>query len=1318
MATGLEKIHKVITIFLVGRNAEGLESACVEPALGPPHFPQNPSPDSPTFMKPKFRGFARTGLPVSIILAASSLLPVSAALINPDANGNVVVTVANGNANLGANSVTANGDTTTPIVASPYTVTIDPGVTLVGQAGGSIVNVTVAGYTVTNSGILDSSGTGNGIASSTVAVAVVNETTGIINGNGVSTSAINGGAGTSLTNRGTVSGQFHGLQIAGNSGTVTNAAGGIIRGNDTGAGTGNGIDVTSNLAASTNAGTISGVNGVRVTGNATLANTGTITGTAGDGINTGGVLTLTGNSGTITGSDDGIQATGTNSSVINNGSITGTAGDGVDLQTGATVTNNAGTIRGAQNGVLVTGDATSITNASGATITGTNANGVRVTGNLVSGTNAGTINGANGISTGGNATLANSGTITGTAGDGINTTGVLTLTGNSGTITGSDDGIQATGTNSSVINNGSITGTAGDGVDLQTGATVTNNAGTIRGAQNGVLVTGDATSITNASGATITGTAVNGVRVTGNLVSGTNAGTINGASGISIGGTGSLTNTGTIQGTAGDGVISGGALTLTNSGSILGTDNGVETGDNSVITNSGIIQGDNIGIVATGATGFTLNNTGDVVGVSGTAITGTAGVDNFNLNDGSRIFGNIDGGAGIDKLTFNGGLTSIYNQTDATENIIHSGVLNVEAIEKTGTGVAFIGDGGVDIDGDGLVDAPLQQITTDAITVNGGGLYINGDISPVTAALTEITNNATALGGTGTWDANVTLKSGAGFSPGAIPIGIADTFAAGGSTNPDDAIGSVTVSGNLTFETGSHYRVDSNPLGGTQTDQVNVGGVLTIQDGTQIRLSPTDVNTTMADGRVVIANAAGGIVGDISTAITGVQFNSNVPDTGDYLGSESGNSQGNINLNTVLGNYFTTYTIEGNNLVRTIDHQYSELPGLTRSESSLGDALEGQLTNPDVEVQDFLASIDYSDLGTAVEIMDALTPEEHLAVTSGIISGNYRLHRQVQTRMAGLRSMGDTIISSVETPAPTTSYIRDAKGGIVGTNQTSSTSTSFGSDSGGWNLWGAYSSDWQESDGEVGRLDADTEAGAVTVGLDYRFNDSFIVGGLVDASRSDYDSDSGSSDVDSMRFAIYGTFGQSTGWYSDFLAGYNTHEIDGRRSSVFGDLRSSNDAEGIQGMWTIGYTMGGDVVKHGPFAGVEYQKLDVDGFSENGGPLPVAVSIDDYDIESLRGLIGYRFDADMGSWRPYASVAYAHEFEDGDTTATARLGAPFDNVPFKIYGPEQGSSILVSIGTAIALGESLSLDLGYRGEFSVDDGANTNGGTVGLNWEF
>ena len=1085
-------------------------------------------------------------------------------------------------------------------------------------------------------------------------------------------------------------------------------------------------------------------NGATVNGDAVLLD-GVIVSSAGYTIDNNGVIDTNSALGA------GIDASGFAITVNNAGSISAYL-DGITAATGTVVNNLAGgSIAGQDNAITVTGNAT-VDNAgtiTGDSNTGGIGNGLEISGNLGL-TNSGTIttlDGSYAVNVGGTATIGNTGSITAPNGTAVNVVGALTLTNgagylDTGLISGGTAGISG-GAGSTVTNDSDSSITGGTtGVTLGANSTVTNVAGTlgttvISGGTNGVVVGADS-KVVNGLNASITGTTGNGITAASN-------------GSLPTAGNG-IVNDGTVTGGT-NGVFAGDFALVENTGTITGTSGiGVRTGSNSQIDNTGLITG-NVGIDAFGFGGtFVLNNTnGTVTGTGGVAIDGLLfGVDTLNLNYGSVINGDVNtrggndvitlssvwdesgsvingsidagggadtinltnsgyndvtvtgdliggfggatynltkssfgnvivggdvvGGIGTDTLVFTGGKEFYWDGTNA----VVGGTSLIQLIDKEGTGTAFIGS------------ASLPSVGTDAITVNGGGLYINGDISPVLVSETAVTVASGAeFGGTGTWTAGINVAG--GISAGLTPVDLTLAF--------NDSVGTINLTGNLNFAAGSHIDFNIDPVvGGAGNDLIIQNGTTTFAGTETVEVSPTNIDNVIQDGAYTIISSNNAIVGAIPTAEVDLSFLVRLSESGPFYATGSGPAV----LNLFLG---TETADGGTDLVLTVQHNYEGL-GLTANQSAIGAAIDASVSSSDPFIQDFIAALDYSDLTAVEQTLAGLSPEGIFGLTESVINSNYRLHRQVQEHLAVTRSYGGEVV------APATA---GPKGGVSSKGGMAPSTTCCTGGSGLGNVWGAVSYDWQDYSGDFATQDYDGETAAFTVGIDYRVAENFVLGAVLDGSTGDFDGNASSSDIDSLRGAIYGTYGAATGFYSDFLAGYGSHDLD--QSQVVGGIlnglnSSSTDADSVQALLTFGYSFGDLCLKHGPFAGLEYQNVDVDGYTQNG-PFPILVN--GYDVDSLRGLIGYRVDGNFGTFRPYASVAYAHEFEDDTMSTTAFFGT----APFRVAGSERGSAILVTVGTGISLSNSLTLDVGYRGDISVEDtGVTSHGGSIGLNYNF
>ncbi|TAG11587.1 MAG: autotransporter outer membrane beta-barrel domain-containing protein [Verrucomicrobia bacterium] len=989
--------------------------------------------------------------------------------------------------------------------------------------------------------------------------------------------------------------------------------------------------------------------------NYTVNNDGVLNGTNHRGIGSAFAFTLN-NNGTIrgNGSTEGSRSTGGNT-IINNfagASIIGTD-DGVYFNSDGGRVNNSGTIDG---------------------ITGASSDGIVARDNFIADNlGSGVIQGVdNGLDANDNLRVTNAlnALVLGKSGDGIRAEDAASIT-NFGTVRGKAHGVDVED-DATIVNRtsfslvspfGPIAGgliEGATGIDADDGLDFTNeNLGIVRGLSGKGIDANDDATILNIKGATIEGTTF----------------------GIDVDDDATVTNHGIVQASGGDAIFAGKNAEISNTGTIRATGpsgNAVQMGSDSILSNTGpgIIRSlAKDAIVVNAAAGETsIVNNSNQISSTVNAFKGAASDDTLFLNQNSQVVGDVLGGGGTDIINFTGGLTSI----NGSSNFINGNVVNLTEINKAGSGVAFINQPG----------AAMKDTDVDSITISSGGLYINGSLKGNTIAKTTVNAGGSAIGGTGVWAANVNVNTG-GLSAGSAPINL--------TNSASEAIGKVVINGDVDHAPGSFIRFDVNPNApisdGVNSDLIEQNGAGNTFDvaGASLRISATSQDSLIRNGTYTVVDSDQVITGFDPSAGVVVQFNQNVNalDTG-FQGSEIFNNVGGSNNNTVFGNFFAKAGLAdgGTNIKVKVEYNFSDLPGLDSNESSLGQALDDSVTSP--EMQDFIASQAYSNLATVQSTLESLDPGSSLDLAATAVSSNYRLHRMVQDHLAGSRE--GAVITESSAPVMT-----DAKGAIVSAPSVTSSSSSVGS------VWGAVSYDWKDFSSSVSS-DLDGEDASFTAGIDYCVAPGFLVGLLADGSRGDYDYEGGGTDVDSLRFAAYATYGEATGFYADALIGYGSHDF---------SLPSSDfEADSLQAMLTVGYTMQADSLRHGPFAGLEYQNIDIDGYTQEG---LIPIDVDGTDIDSLRGLIGYRVDGSYGTFSPYASVAYAHEFEDGSFSGSASLpsGAGFD-----FNGGNLDSAFLISVGTGIRLMDNLQMNVGYRGEISTGDGVDSHGGSVGFKYAF
>ncbi len=732
----------------------------------------------------------------------------------------------------GAQGVAISGEGTLTN-AKTITATVGTGVLIGG--GGTITNN--AGDTIT--GVAKGAELDGGAAATnrvtndgTISATAVNTSVGLTMGAG-GTVRNDAGATISGGNDGVAS--LSGSMTLTNLGTITGTTGYGVTINDSG---------PTDTATVTNNNSVSGAQGIAISGAGTVTNAGNVTATVGSGILIGGGGTITNNAGArIQAISRGVEIDGGTAvnSLTNSGSIIASAATGVGATMGAggVVRNNAGaTISGGNDGVASLAGAFTLINLG--TITGTRGYGVTI--NDATLNNAGTITGANGVSTAGFGLLSNTGTITATAGTAVSIGGGGSVgNGDGAHITGTAGGVEIDGAPGNVTNNGSITASdaTGDGVTLGLGGAVENLeiGSVISGGNDGINSEAGALAAVNAG--QITGTHGAGVEVNG-AATVTNANLITGGDGITVSLAGQVTNTAIIRGTTGGGVtfgfggnvvnspigmisgatggveidgvagsvINDGSITVTgrngdgvalgdggkveNDGGgakITGKDNGVSVGSgNATIVNSGAIAGGTgAGVTISGsgsvtnsksisgASGVTISqagtvtNSGTIQASSGVAITigGTGGVSNLT---GGSVTG-VDGGvsiAGAQSWLINAGAISASGSSSYGVQFTSGGALdNLAGASISG------GQSGVQIDGAGTVENAGSISGTIGVSLVGAGTIVDdGSISSTAGA----TGTAVSLGASGS---TFVLAYGAGLSGGIAGFGGGDTLELG-----------------------------------------------------------------------------------------------------------------------------------------------------------------------------------------------------------------------------------------------------------------------------------------------------------------------------------------------------------------------------------------------------------------------------------------------------------------------------------------------------------------------------------------------------------
>ncbi|WP_100174631.1 autotransporter outer membrane beta-barrel domain-containing protein [Bradyrhizobium nitroreducens] len=695
---------------------------------------------------------------------------------------------------------------------------------------------------------------------------------------------------------------------------------------------------------------------------------------------------------------------------------------------------------------------------------------------------------------------------------------------------------------------------------------------------------------------------------------------------------------GTVVGTGGNttglrisGTSSGNAVLVYDTGSIGGGHTGVQfiAGGNTLI-NGGTISG-GFFIAIQGSSGSdTIFNSGTISGGGSGAIELNGGDDLLGLAPGATITGNVRGGSGTDTLNFGSVGSASFDLGNLGPGLQYD---EFEQLKKNGTSVWTLTG---------------TTAFTGATSVDAGGLIVNGTLPSV------VTVNGGYLGGIGTVG-GIVLNN-------------------GGMVAPGNSIGTLNVSGNVTFNAGSTFQVEINP--GGQSDKIAATGTATLNGGT-VQIVPLGAGF-LANTQYTILTATGGVSGTFATLTTS--------------GGPLVSGQLSYDANNV---YFILQQIGG----------FGTLSGLTPNQTAVAGALD-QAQSGGVS----------GSLGTAINTLAALG-------TSGIKAGLDDLAGQVhadgrrftadqadmfQSFMwnAGTQARGESVRMSAsayaEAPAdPIGKALRGRRAAPV------------------QSVWFGGYGNWDKVAASSIAFGTSTTVGGAALGVDLWQMPDFTAGLAIGASTGQLRV-AGRADRIEANAGHAGFYarGEAGGFNLASAISYSFAALDSSRTIAFlgetatASSRASTFAAslGIARPFETGWGFTAE-----PFAKADWYATSQGSLSETGAP-GVNQLVRGGRLDVGYGTAGLRTNHRMTmpnghAARFGATVAVRHEFTGAATTTAALEGAPF--IPFAITGVERARTVALT-GAEIRwdLTASTSLKASYEGAFAPGYDRHTLRGVV------
>ncbi len=870
------------------------------------------------------------------------------------------------------------------------------------------------------------------------------------------------------------------------------------------------------------------------------------------------------------------------------------------------------------------------------------------------------------------------------------TGGTLTLTGTQPIIRVGDGTAAGAGYTATVDN---VLAGSGELVKTDLGTLVLNGANTYSG---GTLIEGGTVSVSSDAnlGATSGGlTFANGtLETTANVVTSRAVnvqqsatfetdpnttleldGATSGAGTLTKSGAGTLLVTGTANHTGGT-IIAAGTLQLGNggaSGSLAGnvTNNGNFVVDRSdAYTFAGDIIG--TGSLTQAGTGTTiLTGTSDYAG--GTTIAaGTLQVGNGGTS--GAIIGNIVNNSVLvldrsDDATFTGAITGIGAVVQrGTGTIIIGG-----SVEQLGTGTftsggnTFTGGltilGGTIVIGDGntsgtyagnVVDDAALEFNREDVATYVGAISGNGVINQNGAGTTTLTGDGSGFSGStavnaGTLTVNGKLGNAAstlavnngGVLAGTGTVGGSATINAGGTLSPaGQTLGTLTVGGNLTFASGSVYRLDLTPAA---ADLVVVGGQARPAGEVQVIVTPGDY---VPNAVYPIVTATGGVSGTFDT------------------------------LDPPLSSIFVEPVLryDANNVYLVLEDATFTSVAQTRNQLAVANAIASLPPTSPV----FLAAFNLASGAEARQAFDLLSGEAYASTAGAMLEESRYVREAVLTRLRGADDVQGM-------PHP----------GAVDASAGGAWIQAFGA-------LGSADSDGNAADlthsaeGVIGGYDVvaldDWRVGAAgaylhsTLDVDARGShsvfDSFDLGLY------------GGGQIDQFTLRAGAAYAWQNVTMRRAVAFSGFSDTDGAHYR----------APSVQGFGEAGYDVLLAPLRLEPFANAAYVSVDTHGFSESGGgaalvapdqSLHTTFTTAGVHASSALGLVeGVPMSA-------IGTLGWEHAF--GDVTPTETFAFAAGGIPFTIAGvPLARNTAVVEAGLTFAVTDTANVAFAYSGQIA------------------
>jgi outer membrane lipase/esterase len=258
-------------------------------------------------------------------------------------------------------------------------------------------------------------------------------------------------------------------------------------------------------------------------------------------------------------------------------------------------------------------------------------------------------------------------------------------------------------------------------------------------------------------------------------------------------------------------------------------------------------------------------------------------------------------------------------------------------------------------------------------------------------------------------------------------------------------------------------------------------------------------------------------------------------------------------------------------------------------------------------------------------------------------------------------------------------------------------------DEGESNVYGRLQYSRNDFDATANTGAFDSHLAFVSIGADVRWGQAMSVGGAISFGGTRGDGFRSAIDANEVMGTAFAVINGERGYIAGLVSGGMSHfDID--RTVPIGAANrkesGSTSARHIAGELSGGFTFVGDSFRHGPFASVTWQQIDVRDYAEEGLD-STSMWFNDFRRESLVGRIGYQARGTAGNLHPYGRVAWANQNEKDPTHVQAGSNTMNGHFTFDGFTPAE-DWVEAELGLGWQISDATEMSVSYRARMNDD----------------